>query len=226
MKTSVIILLAGSSTRFKSSVKKQFFEINNKPLFYYAINSFEKSPLIDEIVLVSEESQIEFYKNSTKEMGFKKVTKIVEGGKERQNSVYNGLNALSSKDDDIVFIHDGARPLVPSNVIENCIKEVKLHDAVTTAIKVEDTIAKVNESLLIEQFKNRNSLYRIQTPQVFKYSLIKKAHETFKNETFTDDTQLVNRLGKKIKIVEGSKNMIKITTIEDINYVKEIIENE
>lgn len=225
MKTSVVILLAGSSTRFKSSVKKQFFEIKGKPLFYYAINSFEKSEVIDEIVLVSEKESIEFYKKSVLDMGFKKVKHIVCGGKQRQNSVYNGLQVLSNSDNDIVLIHDGARPIVPSEVIKNCVNEAKKHGAITTAIKVEDTIALTNETTIIE-FPNRENLYRVQTPQAFKFSLIKKAHELFKNECFTDDAQLVKKLGLKIKIVEGSKLMNKITTIEDINLVKETIENE
>lgn len=226
MKTSVVILLAGSSTRFKSSVKKQFFEIKGKPLFYYAINSFEKVSAIDEIVLVAEKSSIDLLCKSVAKYGFKKVTNIVEGGKFRQNSVFNGLKALDCEDDDIVLIHDGARPLVPEEVIVNSIKEAKKYDAITTAIKVEDTIAGVDNKLVIKDFPNRECLYRIQTPQVFKYSLIMEAHNKYKKEQFTDDAQLINKLGKNVKIVEGSKIMTKITTIEDINFVKEMIENE
>lgn len=226
MRTSVVILLAGSSTRFKSSVKKQFFEINNKPLFYYAINSFEKSKAIDEITLVVEKSLINEYKNFVDKVGFKKIKNIVSGGKERQESVYNGLQALNLDENDIVFIHDGARPIVPLDVIDNCIKEAKKYDAVTTAIKIEDTIASINSELDIQDFPNRETLYRVQTPQVFKFGLIKRAHEEFKNQCLTDDAQLVKKLGKNIKIVEGNKIMNKITTIEDINFVKEFIKNE
>lgn len=226
MRTSVVILLAGSSTRFKSSVKKQFFEINNKPLFYYAINSFEKSKAIDEITLVVEESLINEYKNFINKVGFKKIKNIVSGGKERQESVYNGLQALNLDENDIVLIHDGARPIVPLDVIDNCIKEAKKYDAVTTAIKVEDTIASINSELDIQDFPNRDTLYRVQTPQVFKFGLIKRAHEESKNQCLTDDAQLVKKLGKNVKVVEGNKIMNKITTIEDINFVKEFIKNE
>lgn len=225
MKTFAIILLAGSSTRFKSSVKKQYFEIDKKPLFYYAINSFESSKIIDEITLVVSEGKVEEFKNACKEFNFKKVTNIVEGGKERQNSVYNGLKSLNSNDEDIVYIHDGARPIVPEEVITNCFKEVQNSGAVTTAIKAEDTMALSESNMEIASFVDREKLYRIQTPQVFKFSIIFKAHKIYNNETLTDDAQLVSKLGIKVKIVEGSKVMNKVTTIEDIKYLKETIEN-
>lgn len=226
MKTSAIILLAGSSTRFKSSVKKQFFEINGKQLFYYAINSFENVKEIDEIILVVNKESVQIIKDAVKKYSFKKVSKIVEGGVQRQNSVFNGLKALDSQSDDIVFIHDGARPIVPENIILNCLKTAKECGAVTTAIKVEDTIAKVDNAMNIVSFPDRSEHYRIQTPQVFKFSLIFEAHNKFKKEIFTDDAQLVSKLGHRVKTVEGSKLMNKVTTIEDINFVKEAIENE
>ena len=225
MKIAAIILLAGRSERFSSNTKKQFFPINGKPLIYYTISSFEKADKIDEITLVSQkEDQAEIEKINAK-YNFKKIKRIVEGGETRNESVNHGIKSLDLEDNDIVLIHDGARPLVPTKVINDMIAKLDKYEAVTAAIKVEDTIGVSASGDKIESFEDRNKLYRIQTPQGFRYKLIKKAHKSC-NKNVTDDAQLALALSKDVGIVIGDKRMNKITTIEDINNLETIIKNE
>lgn len=225
MKVAAIILLAGRSERFDSNTPKQFFPINGKPLIYYTIYSFEKVSEIDEITLVSRKEDIAKVQNIVKEYGFKKVIRVIEGGETRNESVHNGLKSLSLSNDDLVLIHDGARPIVPEKVILSVIHALENSDAVTTAIKVEDTIVFSENSHDINSFENRDEYFRIQTPQGFRFETILKAHENI-DKNATDDAQLVQRLGIKVKLVDGDKKMNKITTIEDINALKVLIENE
>ena len=225
MKIAAIILLAGRSERFSSNTKKQFFPINGKPLIYYTISSFEKADKIDEITLVSQkEDQAEIEKINAK-YNFKKIKRIVEGGETRNESVNHGIKSLDLEDNDIVLIHDGARPLVPTKVISGMIAKLDKYEAVTAAIKVEDTIGVSASGDKIESFEDRNKLYRIQTPQGFRFKLIKEAHKSC-DKNATDDAQLALALSKDVGIVIGDKRMNKITTIEDINNLETIIKNE
>lgn len=226
MKNSLIILLAGNSTRFSNKIKKQFFSINNKPLIYYTISSFEKSPLIDEISLVCQKEDKTLLNKIIEQYNFKKIINIVIGGKTRQESVKNAIDSLSLKDDDNLLIHDGARPLVSSSFIENIIKALENNEAATAAIKMEDTIAIANNDFVISSFEDREKYYRIQTPQAFKFGVIKMAHELAKNDSASDDAQLVKAIGKKVAIVLGDKKMFKVTTLEDAFYIESIVKNE
>lgn len=219
MKTFAILLLAGSSTRFSSDTKKQFFLLNNKPVYQYSLELFEKSKLIDGIVLVANESDIPSLKEETK--NYKKIVSIVKGGAYRQESVKNGLDAL--KDEGRVLIHDSARPLIDEEIISNLLSALDEYDGATPAIQVIDTIVKVNEDKTIASFEDRNRLYRVQTPQAFKLSIVKEAHKKFAGENATDDTTLLYKLGKKVKIVEGKEKYRKITKLEDIKALEEFI---
>lgn len=225
MKTAVIILLAGNSERFNSKIKKQFFSINSKPLIYYTISSFENCNEIDEITLVGQKNDFETINEIINNFKFKKITQIIEGGKTRKESVYKGLMSLNIDDNDIVLIHDGARPLVSSEFTSKIIAVTKKCDAATAAIKVEDTLAKSVDGKSIDSFENRENFYRIQTPQAFKFGLIKKAHQTIKVDA-TDDAQLIESLGKKVALVIGDKKMNKVTTLEDAFFIESIIKND
>lgn len=218
-----IIVAGGKGSRFNSELPKQFVLVNNKPLMFYTLKVFNDCKEIDQIVLVCHSDYISQAKKIVNEHKLYKVTGIISGGDTRQASVYNGLKAIKTKDDDIVLIHDCARPLVSEEIIKNNIKACQSKGAVTTAIKVTDTTItgeqeKMNETL------NRDELFSVQTPQTFKYHIIMEAHEKYKDQKgATDDAQLVRKMGREVTLVEGSKTNIKITTPDDLILFESII---
>ena len=222
MKTYALILSAGSSTRFGGTIKKQFYKINDKPILFYSLNAFNNSKFIDEIVLVTFREDIELVKAFVKENDFNKVSQIVVGGDVRQKSVKHGLDVI--KEEGFVLIHDAARPLVDEEIISSLLNALKTNDGAAPAIKVVDTIIKVENNEL-SSYEDREKLYRIQTPQAFRLNVIKEAHVKFLNENATDDTQLVKLLGKKVAIVPGKEQLRKITTLEDTNAIEAYIKN-
>lgn len=218
VKASVVIVAAGSGKRMKSKVAKQFIEIKNKPVVAYSIEKFEGSDNISEIVIVTGENDIDYFKSEIIEKyGYKKVKAVVKGGSERQYSVYNGLKALDEKTD-IVLIHDGVRPFIKPEEIDKLIDETIIHKACVLGVKVKDTIKVCDEKGFVKDTPKRELLWSAQTPQVFNYSLIMEAHKRAEEEGFlgTDDSMLAERMGYKIKMVEGSYENIKITTPEDL----------
>ncbi len=221
MKTFVLLLAAGSSTRFADNTKKQFFKVKGREVLYYSLNTFNNSELIDEIIVVSSSEDFEIITNLVNANNFTKVKAIVVGGNVRQESVKNGLDYI--KEDGYVLIHDSARPLVDEKVISSLIEALKDADGATPAIKVVDTIVKVKNGELLS-FENRDELYRIQTPQAFKVNVIKEAHQKFEGKEATDDTQLVKLLDKKVVIIPGEEKLKKITTLEDTNAIEAYIE--
>lgn len=226
MKRFALILLAGDSTRFHSETPKQFYLVNDKPLIYYTIKSFEDAKNIDGILLVSKEEYINKVKDIVVKYNFTKVKGICVGGSSRQESVYNGLNMLSEilSPNDIVLIHDGARPIVKEELIDSLIKALDTYQGATTAISSKDTIAMVdNTHMEMVGVLDRSQVYRIQTPQAFHFGIIKEAHEMFKGKNVTDDSQLLQGVFP-IKIVLGDDSLVKITTMEDIKYLKVLLE--
>lgn len=216
MQISAIIAAGGRGRRMNSSVSKQFLKIKGHPILYYTLKTFESLNFIDEIILVIGSNDRELAEKEINYYRFNKV-KIVEGGSERQNSVYNGLSKLCPQTD-IVIIHDGVRPFVTKKMIKNSIKGVEKYGAVGVAVPVKDTIKVVDNNEFIMDTPKRSDLRAIQTPQVFKYDLIMKAYEKAFQDGFygTDDTVLVERLGHPVKLIDGSYENIKITTPEDI----------
>jgi len=214
---SVIIVAAGKSERFKGNVKKQFLEINGKPLFLYAIEPFLRVGTINEIILIVPDKDISYAKSLVnKHIPNSGIEKIIGGGERRQDSVYNGLKILSS-DVRYVLIHDGARPFITAGEINKIIKEVKKYEAVIPAVPVRDTLIK-GKNKYIDKFISRDNAWQVQTPQAFRADLIMNAHEwAFRKKFYgTDDSALLEKLGIKVKIVSGNYSNIKITTIEDL----------
>lgn len=215
---SVIIAAAGMSNRMGSKINKQFIAIDNKPILAHTIEKFEECRYIDEIIIVSKEEEVDYCrKEIVRKYGFKKVAKIIRGGKERQDSIYNGLLALNEKAD-IVLTHDGARPFVKSEHIEDGIKGVIEYGACVIGVPVKDTIKVVNDSQNVHHTPKRSLLWAAQTPQCFWTHLIKKGYEHAMNEGIvaTDDSSLVEKMGHDIKMIMGSYDNIKITTPEDL----------
>lgn len=222
-----IIVAAGKSRRMNSTVSKQFIFIGGKPILAYTIDAFEKSSLIDKIVLVINEAEIEKCKKIiVNKYNYKKLIKIVPGGKERQNSVFNGLKVLPSETN-LVAIHDGARFLITPDIIDRAVRGAYDSNGVIVAMPIQDTIKETNSNKIISKTFNRDRLWAAQTPQVFPYSIIMKAHEKAREDNFlgTDDASLVERLGYEVDIVRGSVENIKITTNFDL-ILAEIILNK
>ena len=223
----VIIVAAGSGSRMNMGINKQFIKLKDKEIIVYTLEKFYKHKNIDEIVVVVKEEEAEFFKNEIIDKYNFENIKIAYGGKERQNSVYNGLKMLDDKCD-IVLVHDGARPFISENLIDNCIEEAKNHNAVVVGVPVKDTIKVINEDNDIVETPERSKLWAVQTPQTFNYDILVKSYEdAFENEFYgTDDAMLVERIGYKVKMIEGSYNNIKITTQEDLNIGKQILQFE
>lgn len=224
-----LILAAGSGSRMGNTDKpKQFLPIYGTPLMVHTIEAFEMHEDIDGIVIVTNDTYLDQVKVWCKQYDLSKVKSVVAGGDSRQKSVYNGLIALKShlKDDDIVLIHDAARPLISSQIITNNIEECKISGAVDTVIKASDTIICSKDFKTIDSIPNRNELYQGQTPQTFKFSLIIKAHEkALENvvDNVTDDAKLVLSLGYKVSLVNGSKQNFKVTTFDDLMMLKALL---
>ena len=220
MKNVAIVLAAGQGKRMKSKVQKQYLLLKGKPILYYTLNAFEKSPLISEIVLVTGKDEIAYcQKEIVENYGFSKVQKIVAGGKERYHSVYEGIKAIETAD--YVFIHDGARPFVDGEMIARVCDAVAEHKACVVGMPVKDTIKIADDAGFAEQTPDRRKVWQIQTPQTFEYQLIKGAYEKLlaeEPEGITDDAMVVETMtDHKVKLVEGSYRNIKITTPEDLD---------
>ncbi|MBU2099698.1 2-C-methyl-D-erythritol 4-phosphate cytidylyltransferase [Candidatus Micrarchaeota archaeon] len=223
-----LICAGGKGKRMEHEKNKVFMKIKGKEIIARTLEVFEKTEEVQGIVIsTSMEDFAEMEKIITRE-GCKKVEAIVEGGKERQDSVYNGLKKLKeiAGKEDIVLIHNAANPFVKKETISRCIKEAREFGASVAAQKVKDTIKKVNEDLLVKETLNRKELWQMQTPQAIIFHIALKAFEKAFEEKFygTDDVQLVERIHGKVKIVECSYENIKITTQEDIELAEKIIE--
>lgn len=212
---SAVIVSAGNSTRM-GGINKQFLEIKGIPVLIHTLLAFDKTESIDEIVIVTRESDIDDVKSLVALHGIKKVSKIVKGGESRQISVLNGV-VSTSDEADIVAIHDGARPLVTERVINNTLEQAVLFGAAATGVKVKDTVKQVNDNNDIVATPDRNYLRFIQTPQIFDKSLYLDAVNTVEDSNnFTDDCMLIEAYGKIVKYVDGDYENIKITTPEDV----------
>ena len=207
MKKYAIILAAGQGKRSGLDFPKQFYKINDKPIICYTIEKFLKIKKIEIILVV----------NNNKNWGkilinYKDHNNIyiVEGGKRRYDSVKNGLKYV--KDDGIVAIHDGARPLISKNLIENLFKTALKKNNAIPYITLKDTIRKINKNKSLD----RKNYVLIQTPQVFHSSEIKKAYMQKFNKKFTDDSNVFESLNKKINLIKGEEKNFKITTKKDL----------
>jgi 2-C-methyl-D-erythritol 4-phosphate cytidylyltransferase len=211
MKTTAIIVAAGSGSRFNSETPKQFLEIMGKPIVVHAIERFDAAPSVDAIVLVLGKDHVAKFDLSH----LKKVTAIVAGGDSRSRSVLNGFDAVPSNTE-IVAVHDGARPLVTVDEIERTIAKAKQTGAACLVAPVTDTIKSIRGEEIAATL-DRSQMRRALTPQVFKIEVLRKAFEDVElDNNVTDECYLVETLGHPISIVEGSSRNIKITHEEDL----------
>ncbi len=220
----VVIVAAGTGSRMNMGINKQFIKLEGKEIIAYTIEKFYNNSNIEDIVVVVKEDESEFFKKEILDKYNFKNVKIAYGGKERQDSVYNGLKLLDEKCD-VVLIHDGARPFVSDKIIDKSIEEAKEHKAIVVGVPVKDTIKVIDNDKNIVDTPNRSVLWAVQTPQTFDYNILIDAYkDAFKNKFYgTDDAMLVERIGYKVKMLEGSYNNIKITTQEDLNIGSQIL---
>ncbi len=211
MKINAIIPAGGTSSRFGNR-NKLLEKIYDKEVIKYTIDAFEASD-VDEIIICANPSIIKDLQNIFE--NYSKV-KIIEGGSSRQESVFNGLKACNC---DFVLIHDGARPMISTELINRTIEMVKDKKALTVATKTVDTIKEVIDGKIIKTI-DRAKLYNTQTPQAFEYDLILKAHQKLIGQNFTDDAGMLEKLGIDVYILDGSYKNIKITTQNDIDIAK------
>jgi 2-C-methyl-D-erythritol 4-phosphate cytidylyltransferase len=215
---TAIVLAAGRGSRMNAGMNKQFMPILGKPLLAHTLEIFQACRQVGSIILVAGKGELELCRKLIVEpYGFSKVDKLIEGGNERQESVYKGLLALEA-DCGIVLIHDGARPILPGDIIERCIEGAEKYGAVSAGMPAKETVKILDNKGFVKYTPQRELVWITQTPQAFRRDLIKRAHENAIAEGIsgTDDASLVEILGEKVKMLESSYENIKITTPEDI----------
>ncbi len=230
-KITAIVLAAGQGKRMNSKVAKQFLMLQDKPVIYYCLKAFELSS-VDEIILVTGDGLVDYCKKEIIDLyHINKVAKIIEGGKERYDSVYQGL--VNAGTTDYVLIHDGARPFITPDIINNMIDRVKEYKACILGMPVKETIKVVDDQGNIIHTPNRDTLWSAQTPQAFEYTCICQAYEDFyregasKNLVVTDDAMLYETFGNlPVKMLSGDYNNIKLTTPEDLVIAERILSEQ
>ncbi len=216
---SAIIVAAGQGKRLKVAVPKPLVKIGKIPAIIYSLSILNKHPDIDEIVVVLSVGNQSQIVKAIKSYSFKKIKSFILGGKRRQDSVYNGLKAVSANTN-WVLIHDSARPFIDSKSVTEVILAAKKTGAAILGVPVKVTIKSIKAGSIVNRTLDRANLREIQTPQVFKKELILKAYKEYSKMNVTDDASLVEKLGKKIKIVPGRYENIKITTQEDLLFAQ------
>lgn len=225
-KFSAIVLAAGSGRRMGTKVAKQYLPLMGKPLMTYALETFAKSG-VDEIILVVSAGEVEYCrKNIVEKYRIPKIAHIIEGGRERYDSVYAGLAAVEG---DFVLIHDSARAFVTEQIIENAMREVASYPAVVVGMPVKDTIKIVNEKNIVQETPRREQVWTVQTPQCFAVPLIRLAYEKAmrrEDKNITDDAMVVEQMtDQPVRLILGSYENIKVTTPEDLVLGESILKN-
>ncbi|MBN2980529.1 2-C-methyl-D-erythritol 4-phosphate cytidylyltransferase [Cohnella algarum] len=223
MKWGAVIVAAGRGTRMRAGDNKPYLPLSGKPVLAHTLDAFERSPSVAEIVLVVAPGEEERAASVVREAGARKVSAVVPGGAERQDSVYAGLTALSAEG---ALVHDAARPLVTPEQIEACCREAERHGAAALAVRVKDTIKVADEEGFIASTPERRLLWAVQTPQAFVREELLEAHRLARGDgsPATDDAMLLERRGRKVAIVEGDYLNLKITTPEDLPVAELLLE--
>ncbi len=221
-KFTAIVLSGGTGKRMNSDIPKQYMMLKDKPVLAHSLLAFEKSPVDDVVIVCGAGDEEYIIKEFVEKYGLTKVSAVCAGGAERFNSVYNGLKAC--KDTDYVLIHDGARPYVTDEIIKRNIVEVQKYKAVVTSVKATDTVKIADDDGFVVSTPERKSVYFMQTPQTFEYSLALDSYSKLIEELnkdvkvqVTDDAQVVEMYSDtKVKLIEGDYSNIKITVPKDL----------
>ena len=220
---TAVVLAAGRGTRMGTQTAKQYLELQGKPILVYALEVFEQSAVVDDILLMTDKDHVEYCKKEICEKyGIKKVSAVAPGGKERYESVWKALCILKERGQSgFVMIHDGARPFVKKDLLDRLVVGMEEHKAVLAMVPCKDTIKRVKDGKVVETLI-RSELMQAQTPQAFDTVLIRNAYkEAIENNIqATDDASMLELQGKDVYVVEGDYDNIKITTKEDLKQLK------
>lgn len=223
MKTIAIIPAGGSGKRTGLDIPKQYIKVQEKEIIAYTLKIFQINNLVDEIIIAANREYFNLLNNIADKYSITKLTGIVEGGKERQDSVFNALSSINYKNP-LIIVHDAARPLLEQQTLSNAIFFAKEKGNAVVAIKARDTLLQTNEKHNFG-YLNREHIHYIQTPQIFYYNDLIKAFNAAHDINFmgTDESMLIKRIGHNINLVEGSYRNFKITTQDDIKLMQKLI---
>lgn len=218
-----VIPAAGQGKRMDAGISKQWIELLGKPVLAHTLDVFEKDPACAGIILVGREQELQQMQDFIQTFQYTKVRQIVPGGKERQQSVYEGLKKVP-EDVDLVLVHDAARPFITIDSIGQLVNKAVDTGSAVLAVPVKDTVKRVVQHQ-VEETIDRSSLWAVQTPQAFRLSIVKRAHEEADSDGYlgTDDASLVERIGETVAIVMGDYHNIKLTTSDDLLYGQAIL---
>ena len=227
-KVTVLVPAAGAGKRMGKAMAKQFLPLGDRPLLAYALLAFQRSPEIDEIIpILSSEDMETCLQNVIEPNHLTKVKTLVVGGRERQDSVYNGIRKLD-QDVQVVLVHDGVRPFVTQAMIAQCVDHARRGECVAVGVPLKDTVKEVDDRGIVQATLERSRLWAVQTPQAFPAGILRQAYEEAyaKRLSGTDDATLVERAGHRVRIIRGSYENIKITTPEDLVLAGEILKGQ
>ncbi|HEX2867676.1 MAG TPA: 2-C-methyl-D-erythritol 4-phosphate cytidylyltransferase [Ignavibacteriales bacterium] len=228
MRRIAVIPAGGQGKRFGCDVPKQYQLVRGRELIAYTLEVFQKSDSIDEIVVAAQPEYFETIGKLAEKYQLTKLKNIVNGGKERQDSVFNAITSITASKEDLIAVHDAARPLLSQSILTEAIKQAEEFHSVLVCISARDTLLKGEKALtgeeFVSSFLDRRDVFYAQTPQVFKYHILRRALEDAYKENFygTDESMLVTRAGFKVKIVEGSLLNFKVTTRPDFELFEKL----
>ena len=220
--TTAIIVAAGKSERMGAGADKAFLSLGNKPVLAWSLLAFERCPAVDRIVVVVRKDQLVATKAVCQMFGISKLDKIVPGGAKRQDSVQAGL-AACDLDTRYVLVHDGARPMVKSELIGQVVEAVKRTPAVAVGRRATDTIKRVEKGVTVSGTEDRSKLWQVQTPQGFQMKVLRNAYKQLGDKEVTDDCQAVELAGETVKILETNAPNFKITVVEDLQLASSLL---
>lgn len=224
----VVIAAAGSATRMRSKINKQYLLLKSKPVLTYSLDAFEQYELVDQIVVVANPEEVDYCEREiVKKYGYRKVSGVIPGGRQRQDSVWEGLKHLG-EDTDLVAVHDGARPLMSYRMLKELMHEAEEWGAAVPGVKAKDTLKFVDRDDFVRQTLDRTTVVAIQTPQIFKYSELRSAYRLAQEEGFraTDDAAIFENYIGRVKVVPGEYSNIKITTPEDLKIAEVLLRED
>ena len=223
MRTIAIIPAGGRGIRSGFSAPKQYLKINNKELIVHTLQIFQTNNLVDQIIISANPSYFSLLKELKKKYELTKIIKIVEGGKERQDSVYNGIKSVVAEKDDLIIVHDAARPFLSQKVLTGAINLAGEKGSALVCVKARDTL--INGGSQVHSYIDRDNVYYVQTPQIFSYGEIKYSFDKAFKENFrgTDESMIVKNAGFDVNIVEGSLMNFKVTTKDDIELAAKLL---
>ncbi len=222
MKTFVIIPAGGKGKRGGTATPKQYIRFHGKELIVYTLEVFQRNNLVDEIIISAEQPYFTLLNKIAKDYNLTKISQLVVGGEERQDSVYNALKAIKADDVDLVAVHDAARPMLSDPILTKAINTAKEKGNALVCLKARDTLLKGDH--IVKEYIDRSEIYYAQTPQIFRYKDLKKAMKKAYEKNFigTDESMLIKELGIDINIVEGSMLNFKVTTMTDIEMFEKL----